>query len=75
MYILLPNQKSGLNELMKKLHLGLLRNHFARLTETKVFVSLPKFSFDSHTFLKPFLQQVMHTFVNFFPIVLNTYCW
>nr|XP_018899388.1 PREDICTED: uncharacterized protein LOC109031973 isoform X2 [Bemisia tabaci] len=58
MYILLPNQKSGLNELMKKLHLGLLRNHFARLTETKVFVSLPKFSFDSHTFLKPFLQQL-----------------
>lgn len=58
MYIVLPDKRDGLDELIQNINPLELRKKIWLLEETSLEVFLPKFRFDHKTELKDLLQQV-----------------
>lgn len=58
MYIILPDAKDGLDDLINNINPALLSESIANMVLTNTKVVLPKFNFESTSILGPILQKV-----------------
>lgn len=64
MYIILPDSKNGLDNLINKINLSVLSDSIKNMNTNYTKVVMPKFKFEYTSVLGPILQKVRRFLIN-----------